>query len=146
MAKTKAKGESKSRVFKRLFEENPHLLDVSGYDEILQKYQALNPNVEITKGVRGIAANIKSALKRAQGGGKRRGRRRGRKRGRPAGTTNAVAAGTGTPRTMGGSLQALELDIDDCLVLARRIDPEGLRDVIGLLRRARNYVILHAGK
>ena len=46
MAKTKAKGESKSRVFKRLFEENPHLLDVSGYDEILQKYQALNPNVD----------------------------------------------------------------------------------------------------
>ena len=52
MAKSKGSGESKSQVFKRLYDENPQLLDVSGYDEVLQKYQALNPNVEITKGIR----------------------------------------------------------------------------------------------
>jgi hypothetical protein len=146
MAKTKSSGESKSQVFKRLYEENPHLLGVSGYDEVLQKYQSLNPNVEITKGIRGIAANIKSALNRKAGGGKSRRGRRGRKRGRPPGTTKAVVAAANTPRTTGASLQTLEEHIDDCLMFAKRIDAEELRDVIGLLRRARNYVILHAGK
>src|SRR5262245_33815617 len=146
MAKTKrGTGESKSQVFKRLYAENEHLLDVPGYDEVLQKYQALNPNVDITKGIRGIAANIKSALNRKKGGKSRRGRR-GRKRGRPAGTTKVMMAAAGSPRVGGGSLQTLEENIDDCLVFAKRIDSEGLRDVIGLLRRARNYVILHAGK
>ena|SRR5579871_1603788 len=146
MARAKrGSGESKSQVFKRLYAENPQLLDVSGYDEVLSKYQELNPNVEITKNIRGIAANIKSALNRKRGGGSRRGRR-GRKRGRPAGTGGSMAVVSAGTRATGGSLTMLEEHIDDCLILAKRIDPEGLRDVIGLLRRARNYVILHAGK
>lgn len=148
MARTKSGGASKSQVFKRLYQENPQLLDVSGYDEVLQKYQALNPDAEISKGIRGIAANIKSSLNRQAGGGKPRRGRRGRKRGRPLGSTKAAAAAAAanTPRTASASLQTLEENIDDCLMFAKRIDAEELRDVIGLLRRARNYVILHAGK
>ena len=44
-----------------------------------------------------------------------------------------------------GGLEAVERAIDDCLGLARAIDREGLREVIALLRQARNVVVRRAG-
>jgi hypothetical protein len=43
-------------------------------------------------------------------------------------------------------LEVLEEQIDDCLSFAKRLDKDGLADVIGLLRRARNGVVWMAGQ
>jgi hypothetical protein len=43
-------------------------------------------------------------------------------------------------------LESLELAIDDCLTTARTMDKEGLADVIGLLRQARNTVVWKMGE
>jgi hypothetical protein len=51
-----------------------------------------------------------------------------------------------TPRKSGCGLESLELVIDDCLTLARKMDREGLADVIGLLRQARNAVVWKLGQ
>jgi len=43
-------------------------------------------------------------------------------------------------------LDALEEQIDECLTLAKNLDREGLANVIGLLRRARNEVVWKMGE
>jgi hypothetical protein len=40
----------------------------------------------------------------------------------------------------------LEDHIDECLMLAKRLDREGLDDVIKHLRRARNIVVVKLGE
>ena len=46
----------------------------------------------------------------------------------------------------GSALEQLEVGIDDCMGLARAIDAEALRDVVALLRRARNAVVWMQGQ
>jgi hypothetical protein len=43
-------------------------------------------------------------------------------------------------------LDELELQIDECLVLAKRVDREGLESVINHLRRARNEAVWKIGQ
>jgi DNA-binding MurR/RpiR family transcriptional regulator len=92
---------------------------------------------------RQIAANIKSKLRREFKIGRRR-----RKRGRPAGSTAAGAGANAAPRAgrPASSLPMLEDHIDECLMLAKRLDREGLDDVIKHLRRARNIVVVKLGE
>jgi hypothetical protein len=62
---------------------------------------------------------------------------------RPA---EATAATVTAPRKSVRGLESLELAIDDCLTRARQMDKEGLADVIGLLRQARNAVVWKLGE
>jgi hypothetical protein len=142
MAKAKrgGSGESKSQVFKTIYRENPHLLDVRGYDEALEKYKQAVPGADMNKALRGVAANIKSKLNEARGVRPRR-KRRGKKGGRPAAAIGVMAA---TPKVPAGALRTLEDHIDDCMHLAKRLDPTRLADVVRHLRHARNMVILRA--
>jgi hypothetical protein len=58
-----------------------------------------------------------------------------------------VAAAPVARKATGGSkLEGLEFQIDECLILARQLDREGLQEVIGLLRRARNAVVWMIGQ
>jgi hypothetical protein len=138
VAKAKAAAESKSSVFKRLFDARRDLLQVPSIDEIMKMYEA-----EIGKSAndkdRQVAANIKSRMRKKLG--MRRGRR-GRKRraGRPAGTP-AMA----TVARASASMLALEDSIDDCIYLARKMETDRLDDVVRLLRRARNHLIVMTG-
>jgi hypothetical protein len=50
------------------------------------------------------------------------------------------------PKHTPKGLEALEEQIDECLTFAKRLDREGLQDVIVLLRRARNAVVWKAGQ
>jgi hypothetical protein len=43
-------------------------------------------------------------------------------------------------------LESLEEQIDDCLTHAKRLDRDGLADIIVLLRRARNGVVWRIGQ
>ena len=53
----------------------------------------------------------------------------------------AEAAPKPARRSSQHELEILELQIDECLDLAKSLDREGLQDVILLLRRSRNEVI-----
>src|SRR5436309_2728782 len=90
MAKAKAKGDSKSEVFRRIYESHKDLLKVASIAEVIQMFEEATGKAA-TQSDRGLAANIKSRLRKQYG--LRRGRRR-RKGGRPAGVngTMAVAA------------------------------------------------------
>jgi hypothetical protein len=139
MAKAKATGESKSAVFKRLFESNKDMLKVPSIDEIIKMFEA-EVGRSATLKDRGVAANIKSKMRKKLG---MRGRRKGGKRGRPMGTTNGTVAVMAAPRV--SAALALEDAIDDCIYLARRMESDKLADVIRSLRRARNHLIVMSG-
>src|SRR3954452_17324203 len=118
MARAKASnGESKSGLFKRLFESNPELLKVPSIDEVMKMFEAETGRSATDKD-RGVAANIKSKLRKAHG--LRGRRRRGRKPGRPAGTgTRTAAVAVAAPRA--SATLALEDAIEDCIYLARKM-------------------------
>ena len=86
--------------------------------------------------VKNNLSNVKSIL-----------RKKRRKGGRPkAGQPVAAVSEVATKKVAPKGLEALEVQIDDCLDHAKRLDREGLQDVIGLLRRARNAVVWKAGQ
>src|SRR5436190_21999029 len=80
MPKAKAKGESKSAVFRRLYESNLSLLKVRGYDELFRLYQGEDSSREIGTSERQVAANVKSRMRKEHKFRRRRGRRAGRVR------------------------------------------------------------------
>jgi hypothetical protein len=146
MARTKAsEGESRSSIFTRYFTKRPDLLRESNFDAVAEMYKQEFPDRDFEDRDRQIAANIKSKLRREFKIGRRR-----RKRGRPAKAAAAgAAAGANTAPRAGrpaSSLPMLEDHIDECLMLAKRLDREGLDDVIKHLRRARNIVVVKLGE
>ena len=140
MPRTKAKEESKSSVFRRIYESNLELLKVPGYDELFRVYQAEDGSRKIGVSERQVAANVKSTLRAKH---KIRGRRRGR-RARLA--NGAVAPVIMTPQRVGAAHLALEDAIDDCIFLARRMDAVRFVDVVRMLKRARNQLIVMTAK
>ena len=90
----------------------------------------------IAERIRANLANLKSVLRKKR-------RKGGRpKAEQPLAAVNAVAK----PKVAPKGLEALEEQIDECLTSAKHLDREGLADVIGLLRRARNAVVWKAGQ
>ena len=141
MAKAKATGESKSAVFRRLYEGNLNLLTVPEYDELFRQYQGEDSSRKIGTSERQVAANVKSRLRKEHKFRRRRGRR-GR-RGRMADGAAPVMTG---PQRVGAAHLALEDAIDDCIFLARRMDATRFEDVVRLLKRARNHLIIMTAK
>jgi hypothetical protein len=119
MARNKVDKPSTSGIFKKIFAEHPELLGASNLDSVIELFQRENPNVEVTPKIRQIAANIKSTLKKKGAGG----------------------ANPGGP-----ALERLEDKIDSCIALAKEISVRDLRNVIWLLRRARNGARVVAGR
>src|SRR5438046_9680512 len=109
MAKAKAAGESKSGLFKRLFMSNKEMLKVPSIDEAIKLFESETGRSATDKD-RGVAANVKSKLRKQLG---MRGRRRrgGRRRGRPPGS-GTMAVAVASPRV--SSALALEDAIEDC--------------------------------
>jgi hypothetical protein len=139
MARPKAQGVSKSSVFTRIFEANKDLLKIPSIAEALTQFEAEYGQAP-TQSDRGLAANIKSRLRRKYGlrGGRRR---KGRRAAEAANGAVAMAA----PRVKASSTLALEDAIDDCIYLARRTEAAELAEVIRLLKKARNQLIMLTG-
>jgi hypothetical protein len=132
-------GETVSGYFRRVFAENPKLLNSRSNDELLSRWLADHPGEkEVPERIRQNLSNVKSILRKKQ---RKRGRRR-QEQDQAAGAPPRPAA----PRLPSDSLEALEEHIDDALTLARVIDREGLQSVIHLLRRARNEVVWKQGQ
>jgi hypothetical protein len=151
MAKTKTKpqtaigtpaaqsgGENVSGYFRKIFNENPKLLKGRSNEELLKRWLADHPgHKEVPQTVKNNLANVKSILRKKM-------RKRG---GRPKAEQPVAAAGEAArPKAGTKGLEALEEQIDECLDHAKRLDREGLQDVIVLLRRARNALVWKAGQ
>jgi hypothetical protein len=133
-----ANGETVSGYFRKIFKENPRLLKERSNDELLRRWLADHPgHREVPQTVKNNLANVKSVLRKKM-------RKRG---GRPKSEQLVAAVGeVARPKVAARGLEALEEQIDECLTFAKHLDREGLADVIGLLRRARNAVVWKAGQ
>src|SRR5262245_32199842 len=143
MATTKSgKGESTQGYFRSIFKENPKLLKQRSNDELFERWLKDHPGEkEVPQKVKQGLSNLKSVLRN-----RRKKRRKLKEETAGVGTGNGM---TGAIRESGpkgtNALVRLESQIDDALLSARQIDSAGLEAVIGLLRSARNRVIVQLG-
>jgi hypothetical protein len=132
-------GETTAGYFRKVFAQHPEWLAGKSNADVLARWLADHPgHAEVPEKIKQNLANIKSVLRKQ--GRKKRGRR---KKEHPA---EATAAAVAAPRKRVPGLESLELAIDDCLTRARQMDKEGLAEVIGLLRQARNAVVWKLGE
>jgi len=137
---TNGPGETTAGYFRKVFAEHPEWLAGKSNADVLARWLADHPgHAEVPEKIKQNLANIKSILRKKSR--KKRGRRK--KEGQAGEvTTTTVAASRKSVR----GLESLELAIDDCLTTARMMDSEGLADVIGFLRQARNAVVWKLGE
>jgi hypothetical protein len=148
MAATTARAETVSGYFRKVFQENPRLLEGRSNQELLDRWLKDHPDAKEVPGtVKKNLANVKSVLR------KEARRKRGGRPKKSADSSNgagvtAAAPARQLPTTTASikDLTQLEEKIDDCLSMAKHMDAEGLQDVISLLRRARNLVVWKQGE
>jgi hypothetical protein len=120
--------ESVGGYFRKLFRESPKLLKARSNDEVLQRWLADHPGqTEVPERIKNNLANVKSLLRK-------------KSQAKPAPAAGAPAEQPQAPPA-GGSLEALEGRIHECLTLAKGIDSEGLAEVVRSLRRTRIELI-----
>ena len=136
-------GESTAGYFRKIFKAQPRLLSERSNEPLLKQWLADHPeHKEVPNNVKANLANLKSVLR-----SKKRKKAAKRVEAPQANGPVVVAAAPVARKATGSSkLEALEFQIDECLILARQQDREGLQDVIGLLRRARNAVVWMIGQ
>jgi hypothetical protein len=133
-----ANAPSTMGYFRAIFKENPKLLRTRSNEEILRRWLADNPTFrDVPQRVKNTLSNLKSVLRK---------KRRTRRNRQAEAIQNGANAVPTLKRLKPSSLEALEIQIDDCLSLARALDPQGLENVIRLLRRARNEVVWKTGQ
>jgi hypothetical protein len=134
-----AGAETVSGYFRKLFEQNPKWLAERSNQALLDRWLRDHPGQqEVPEPVKQNLANVKSVLRkklREKSGGAGR-----------ASQPAAAASPAEAPRQGVRRLESLEEQIDECLVLAKELDREGLASVIALLRRARNEVVWKMGE
>jgi hypothetical protein len=149
VAKGKAQeGESVMGYFKKKFRENPKWLKERSNHEVLELYRQdhnIGPDDVLSNKVKSGLANAKTLMKK---------RRRRKRQEAEAAMEPTSAPLKKTVRVSARStLDTLEMAIDDCMVSAKNLDPEGLnldpeglKEVIHILRQARNKVVLMGGE
>jgi hypothetical protein len=141
-AQVETNGETSSGYFRRVFKENPKLLVTRSNEELVSRWLTDHPGEKTMPAkVQGHMSNVKSLLRK---------KRRKKKLGRPKtveqeGAVPAVSTPAKPVKIAPKGLEALEEQIDDCLTAAKKLDREGLDDVIRLLRNARNAVVWKLG-
>ena len=137
---TNGPGETTAGYFRKVFGEHPEWLAGPSNADVFARWLQDHPgHAEVPEKIKQNLFNIKSIL-RKQG---RKKPRRKKKEGQAGEVTTITVA---APRKRVHGLESLELAIDDCLTRARQMDKEGLADVIGLLRQARNAVVWMLGE
>lgn len=122
----RAKPTSVSGYFRSLFQESPELIDQNNAQQLVSRFLAEHPGHD-EKRIRNSLANVKSLLRRQK---------------RDHQDRTGQIDSSNNNRFTHVSLELLEEHIDDCLTIARALDRQLLDQVIRLLRRARNEVVL----
>ena len=137
---TQVGAETISGYFRRLFEENPKWLAERSNQVLIDRWLQDHPGeTKVPENIRQNLANVKSVLRQ----------KLRKKPGRPKKESQSVittSVSMEPPRKSARRLEALEEQIDECMVLAKELDREGLASVISLLRRARNEVVWKLGE
>jgi hypothetical protein len=133
--------ESVSGYWKEVLKSNPRLIAERSNDELYEIYLKDHPDEkEVPQGVKNGLSNVKSIMRKASKGR--------RKRGRPSKADLAAAAAqtmVRPARAPSRSLETLEDRIDDCLSLAKSLGQPALESVVAALKKARNQVIIQMG-
>ena len=112
-------GESTGGYFRRLLKQNPQWLKGRSNEEILTHWLADNPgHKEVPDNVKGNLSNIKSVLRSK----KRKKVAKRAEEDQPTGATLQPAAPVARKALGSTKLDELELQIDECLILARQLD------------------------
>jgi hypothetical protein len=128
--------ETVAGYFRRIFAENPKLLKSRSNEPLYERWLADHPeHSEVPQHVKTGLQNIKSVLRREKG----------KKPPRVKEAAEVAPAAPAKAKLPKGSLERLELLIDDCLWQARGLGDEELAGVISHLRQARNAVIRRSG-
>jgi hypothetical protein len=142
-AQTNAGEGSIAGYFRKIFEARPRLLGVRSNEQLLKQWLADHPDhPEVPQTVKNNLSNLKSVLRSK----KRRKVARRAEAAQANGVPSHPVAPVARKPTGSTKLEALELQIDECLILARQLDRQELHDVITLLRRARNAVVWKIGQ
>jgi hypothetical protein len=129
--------ESVSGYFKQIFKERPDLLNSGSNTALFERWLQDHPGEKnVPDRVKSILSNVKSIVRRKR-------RKKSRKEKAPELPTLVAPQALTVPLT---KLEALEEQIDNCLTFAKRLDREGLADIVSLLRRARNGVVWKIGQ
>src|SRR5580704_9506904 len=138
-----ARADGVAPYFRPIFTANRKLLKVRSNKELLKRWLEDHPDFKkVPDNVKTGLANLKSVLRKSLR--KRRGRQAAAEG--EAGTSVAVATKPLFSKTRADSkLEQLEMQIDDCLSMAKLLDREGLDTIIKILRRARNAVVWKLG-
>lgn len=135
-------GESKdtniSGYWKNLLNEHPHLLKQRSNDELYSMWFADHPGETVISDAwkQGLS-NVKTILRNKKGLKKKNKQREQA----PVESGNGSPAPARAPRKS-GSLEAIEDLLDECLSLARTVDPLALEKVIQHLKLARRDIVI----
>jgi hypothetical protein len=133
-------GENIAGYFRKIFAEKPRLLKERSNDELYRRWLEDHPgHSEVPPRVRTGLQNVKSVLR------SKLAKKKGAKQAQASAPAADQGAQRGPRRVPSKALESLEYQIDECLALAKTMDAEALGDVVGLLRRARNAVIVKLG-
>jgi hypothetical protein len=124
--------------FRQFYDADPTLLESKSNEDLIDQWKRDHMNytdLDLKKARQNLA-NLKSSLRRKA--------REGARRSAP-GSRMSAARKTNSYSGTRNNLETLEEQIDNCLLMARNMDPEGLADVIRHLRFARNEVVLKIG-
>jgi hypothetical protein len=130
--------DSASAWFRNIFAERPDWLEGKSNEEVRAKWIAEHPpHRTMPDKIQGTMANVKSLM-----------RRKKREEGE-SGSGNKLAGRspeTAQANDASVALENLEVSIDDCLITAYNLDRDGLHEVIRLLRKARDTLVLKSGE
>jgi hypothetical protein len=134
-------GETVAGYFRAFFKENPQLLWERSNEEPFNCWLRDHPgHNEVPQHVKTGLQNIKSALRQKSH------KKKAKKQTQSNEPAQARPSQPAPQRTSARGLNALEDQIDECLTSAKNLDREGLREVIGLLREARDRVVCKIGE
>ena len=133
--------ESIAGYFRWIFTANPRLPHERSNEALRKRWQEDHPGQEVSKSVKVGISNIKSMLRSK--GRKKTARKEAAAQMEREALTEVEPRRAAPPRR---GMNALEEAIDECLILAKATDREGLAGVIDLLRRARNQVVWKMGE
>ncbi len=138
-----AQSESTAAYFRRIFKENPSLLKERSNEMLLTRWLTDHgDHTEVPQTIKNNLSNLKSVLRSK----KRKKVARRAEEAKPYAPTSQPAIPVARKATGTTKLDDLELQIDECLILAKHVDRQGLETVIQHLRLARNQVVWKIGQ
>ncbi|HZT78896.1 MAG TPA: hypothetical protein VFA26_01635 [Gemmataceae bacterium] len=141
MAKQQAEAANRSAFWRELFTNHKELLEARSNNACREYFRQAHGR-EMDEKDNQAMTNVKADLRKKFGI-----RAKGKKRKRAAKGAAPVAADAATAHKVSlSSLEQLEIAIDNCLSMARHLDPERLDKAIRSLRAARNNVVYLQGE